>query len=342
MWTIAAYLALVAGIAAVLVVLPWDEAAARSGALAFIAAVLASMGFGAGLIGVIRMKSRHLKKAAVILTSTSVLALAAGAYAQSHAAQVRGLLIAIFGPPAVVMEEAYAQDTDGAVFDHSAWDDLVARHVNAQGGLDYDGFNRDAAELNAYLTSLGNADFDSLSRDEKLAFLINAYNAFTVRLILDHDDGGKLASIMDIPKAQRWDAARWRVAGETLSLDQIEHERIRPRFKEPRIHWALVCAAYSCPPLRREAYVGAKLEEQLADQEAVVFAGPRWFIQEGPRRIKLTKLFEWFAGDFKQMSTDHTVTGYIAERVPGVNPSNPPSIQWIEYDWKLNDQKNLP
>ena len=117
------------------------------------------------------------------------------------------------------------------------------------------------------------APIDELGRDERLALLINAYNAFTLRLILDHYP---VASITDIPADQRWDAVRWRLAGETYSLNQIEHELVRPNFREPRIHFALVCAAVGCPPLRTEAYTGELLEEQLEGQTRYSHAHDRW------------------------------------------------------------------
>lgn len=142
---------------------------------------------------------------------------------------------------------------------------------------------------------VGDADFEALGRDEKLAFLINAYNAFTLRLILDHRP---LASIRDIPSSERWDAVRWVLAGRTVSLNQIEHELIRPNFAEPRIHFALVCAAVGCPPLRTEAYTGAELEEQLTDQSRYVHTHPRWFnYEDGAEEIGLTAQNQLVAAD---------------------------------------------
>src|SRR5690606_18585297 len=109
--------------------------------------------------------------------------------------------------------------------------------VDAQGMVDYAGLAADTAALDGYIASLADVDLDVLSRDERLALLINAYNAFTLRLILDHYP---VASIKDIPEAERWKAERWDLGGKTVSLDTIEHVMIRPVFNEPRIHWALV------------------------------------------------------------------------------------------------------
>ncbi|RMF76180.1 MAG: DUF547 domain-containing protein, partial [Planctomycetota bacterium] len=117
-------------------------------------------------------------------------------------------LQALFGPPSAALEEAYADDADGAAFDHSAFDALLHRYVAEGGWVDYEGLKTQTAALDAYIAALADAPFDELSRDEKLALLINAYNAFTLRLILDYYP---LRSIRDIPASKRWDARRWNI-----------------------------------------------------------------------------------------------------------------------------------
>ena len=121
------------------------------------------------------------------------------------------MLIDRFGPPAVEMRSTHAERPDGPRFDHAEWSALVGKHVREGGFVDYPGFALDASTLDDYLARLAAAEFDALGRREKLALLINAYNAFTVRLILDHGGGeGRLESI---PEADRWDAVRWTVGG---------------------------------------------------------------------------------------------------------------------------------
>ena len=143
-------------------------------------------------------------------------------------------------------------------------------------------------------------------------------------------------SIRDIPDAERWDAVRWKIGGRTLSLNQLEHEEIRPKFREPRIHFALVCAAVGCPPLRREAYVGARLEEQLADQTRRVHGDPRWVrYTPGDATIGLTSLYEWYRGDFEQIGGD--VLDYVRRYRPDLGEERP-RIRFLSYDWSLNDQ----
>jgi len=230
----------------------------------------------------------------------------------------------------------YSNATAGAVFDHSRLDALLRAHVDADGLVDYEGLGRESAALDAYLSSLAPAPFAEMGRDEKLALLVNAYNAFTLRLILDHRP---VASIRDIPSAKRWDDRRWRLAGETLSLNQIEHERIRSRFSEPRVHFALVCAARSCPPLRAEAYVGARLEAQLADQARRVHADGRWLrFDPAAGTLQLTKLYDWYGSDFLQAAP--SVEEYVAAHELSVRAAlgagQKLKVRWLPYDWSLN------
>jgi len=250
----------------------------------------------------------------------------------------RAVLVRWFGPPRVELGEAYAPQRDGPVFDHSAFDALLGPYVDDDGLVDYLGLGRRQADLDRYLASLAAAPFEELGRDEKLALWIDAYNAFTLKLILEHYP---LKSIRDIPSAERWDRVRWNVAGVEYSLNQIEHEQIRPKFREPRIHFALVCAAVSCPPLRREAYVGAQLDEQLEDQARRVHADGRFLrYAGGAGRIELTSLYEWYGGDFEQIAG--SVVDYAARYRPDLaadlETGRRPTPRFIDYDWSLNRQ----
>jgi len=252
------------------------------------------------------------------------------------------LLVKLFGPPNVSLSEAYEEKPDGPKFDHSAFTAILSRHVDENGWVDYDGLQRDVEPLDAYIESVAQARFDELGRSEKLALLINAYNAFTLKLILEHYP---VESIQDIPSSQRWDDVRWKVGGYTWSLTQIENEQIRPKFREPRIHFALVCAAVGCPPLRNEAYVAGRLEEQLRDQSQYVHRHKTWFQFDAERGVvRLTRLYLWYGGDFEQV--DGTVLNYVARFTPELqrylesgNHSDP-QIDWLEYDWSLNSRQN--
>ena len=259
-------------------------------------------------------------------------ALGLGAWAHTNTDRLRSLA----GPPLVIQVEAHAAGREAPPFDHSALATSLERHVREGGAVDYEGLRGDTEALDGYLTALATAPFAALGRDEKLALLINAYNAFTLRLILDH---WPLSSIKDIPSGQRWDARRWRLAGRTLSLNQIEHQEIRPKFREPRIHFALVCAARGCPPLRREAYVGARLAEQLEDQARYVHAHDRWFRWDpATGTAHLTELYRWYGGDFEQ--AEGSVLRFVGRYSPGVRAAleagGQPRTRWISYDWSLN------
>jgi uncharacterized membrane protein YdjX (TVP38/TMEM64 family) len=274
----------------------------------------------------------------VVLPITAVVLLAATIAAWTRQDALQGL----FGPPTATLQEAYSQKTDGVVFNHSKFDSLLRKHVSEGGWVDYAGLKSDAADLDAYIASLEKAPFDQLGRDEKLALLINAYNAFTLRLILDHFP---VKSIKEIPDLKRWADKRWNVAGNTWSLNQIEHEQIRPKFREPRVHFALVCAAIGCPPLRSEAYTGAKLEGQFADQTRYVHTHERWF-QFDPKDgvVRLTKLYDWYGDDFKQVA--ESVVAYAAkhskELQAALDSKSKPRVEWLDYDWRLNSRENKP
>lgn len=244
----------------------------------------------------------------------------------------------------MVMAEAYTDPpaTESEVFDHSALDRLLHKHVDADGWVDYKALADDPAALDAYIASLADAPFDKMSRDEKLAYLINAYNAFTLKLILDHYP---IKSIKDIPSAKRWDAKRWKLSDGVFSLNQIEHKLIRPRFAEPRIHFALVCAAYSCPKLLNQAYTGARLEEQLHSQTAYAHAHDRWLrFDKAADTLYLTALYNWYGQDFKAQAGSVLVFAarYAPDLQAAIDAGQEPKVKWLKYDWKLNDISNAP
>lgn len=238
-----------------------------------------------------------------------------------------GPLVALFGPDPVEAKEAHA--ATGATFDHQAFDQLLEAHVTPEGWVDYAALAAQPAALDAYLGQLAEAAFDGLSRDAKLALLINAYNAFTLKLMVER---WPIASIKDIPKPERWLASRWTLAGRTTSLDAIEHQALRAQFKEPRIHFAIVCASVGCPPLRPEAYVGGRIEAQLEDQaQRVHQPGARWTALEDGA-ASLTPLYLWFGDDFVQSAG--SVQAFVARYRPDLTWQGSP--KWLDYDWSHN------
>jgi uncharacterized membrane protein YdjX (TVP38/TMEM64 family) len=244
------------------------------------------------------------------------------------------------GPPRVELREAYADKPDGPTVDHSAFDQLLKKHVSADGWVDYRGLKADAARLDAYLESLAAAPFDDLGRNQKLALLLNAYNACTLRLILDYYP---IDSILSIPENKRWVDCRWRIGGHTWSLDDIEHEQVRPKFREPRIHFALVCAAVGCPNLRNQGYRADRLDEQLQDQTQYVHGHDRWFRYEPDRgEVHLPRLYLWYGNDVEQVagSVLHFAARYVPALQQALDAGRQPKIEWLEYDWSLNSKEN--
>jgi hypothetical protein len=227
--------------------------------------------------------------------------------------------------------------------EHAAWTALLRRWVN-DGRVDYAGWLRAGrAPLEAYLKQLSGTcgrDYETWSRAQRLAFWINAYNAFTVELILDHYPIASIRKIGWLPGAafRRQFIPMPELRGGVISLNEIEHDTIRADFAEPRIHFALVCASRSCPPLRSEAYRGADLDRQLADQ-ARVFLGDatKNRFDAAANTLYLSAIFDWFAVDFRAAagSLQAFVAPYLADpraALPGVR------IEYLDYDWSLNDR----
>lgn len=218
---------------------------------------------------------------------------------------------------------------------HKTWNELLAKHVDDKGHVNYKGFIKDKVKFEGYLAALEKeAPQDSWTKDEQLAFWLNAYNAFTVKLIIDNypvksikDIGGSLYKINTA-----WDIKFINIGGEEYDLNNIEHGMIRKQFNEPRIHFAANCASASCPILRNEAYVASKLDAQLTDQA-------RTFINDGIRncitkdKAKLSKLFKWYSGDFTK---DQTLIEFINKYADTKMTKSTP-IDYIDYGWTLNE-----
>jgi len=228
---------------------------------------------------------------------------------------------------------------------HAAYDALLKRHA-ADGFVDYGGLRRDSKELDAYLDALAavsKGEFDAWGEPDRLAFLINLYNAQTLRLILDHY--GKIESIKDIGSLFKgpWDLKSVRLFGEKRTLNEIENETIRKLYKEPRAHFALVCASIGCPPLREEAYTAARLDAQLKDQgRRFMAASEKNRYDFAGKTLYLSPIFKWFKGDFTAESG--SVVAFVLPYLPTeasrrlLKDRAGVRIRYTEYDWKLNDR----
>lgn len=238
-------------------------------------------------------------------------------------------LLRLFGPPRRTLREAYTESGDGH-FDHGGLDALLRVHVNADGFVDYAGLAAQSDDLDRYLGTVATVDFSALSRDEKLALLINIYNAATLRLVLDNMP---LSSIKDIRAHDRWKAQRWVIGGRTLSLEDIENTELRAKFIEPRIHFAINCASNGCPKLRNAAFTGDDINAELDAQTRDTHTDTRW-CSIADNQLALTKVYRWYEGDFVQSarSVHGWVTPYLQQ------PDIDESISWLPYDWSLNSQ----
>lgn len=229
-------------------------------------------------------------------------------------------------------------ESTAAPISHSSWNELLKKHVDSKGFVDYAGMAKEESKLDEYLSLLSkNAPASSWSTNEKLAYWINAYNAYTVKLILDHRSD-KITSIKDIGSKVKipfvntpWDVKFIKIGGKEMDLNNIEHGIIRKQFNEPRIHFALVCAAKSCPPLRNEAYTAEKLSAQLDDQ-GVRFLNDSFKNQVTANSIAVSKLFDWYGGDFKKKDTIFNwINKYAQNKAKAGTP-----ISYKNYDWALN------
>ncbi len=231
---------------------------------------------------------------------------------------------------------------DASGVDHQLWDYLLKTYV-AGGLVDYDGIRRDHV-FRIYLRQLGDADPSKLTTAaDQLALLCNAYNAFVINGVITH---GITDSVMNFKQNGTgfFDLEEHIFAGKTVSLNFIEHELVRKRFHEPRIHFALVCAAKSCPGLRPEAYTGPRLAQQLEDQSLRFANDPRYVaLDSDNHQLILSALLDWYGDDWQSQGG---ILPWLASRVrapelahalqEGADGSIP--IVYAHYDWSLNTQ----
>ena len=227
-------------------------------------------------------------------------------------------------------------------FDHREWDGLLQKHVVViEGGkasqVRYAGMAQDRAALKKYLASLSalpEAQLKSWPQAEQMAFLINAYNAFTVEKVLTRYPD--IRSIWDFGKlfGNPFRDEFFELFGRRYSLDAVEHETLRKNYREPRIHFAVSCASVGCPMLREEAYVAARLEAQLEEQ-AVRFLSDRTRKRYRDGRLEVSKIFDWFKEDFepreRYFARYAALLGYGGGEVP---------LSFLDYDWALNDYRS--
>jgi len=218
-------------------------------------------------------------------------------------------------------------------FDHSKFDRLLAAAV-ANGRVDYSKFKNNA-DFKAYLASIETASPSSLGNDEALAFWVNAYNALVIKNVLDNPGMRRPTDVQGF-----FDAKKFKAAGKMLTLNDIENNVIRKQFKEPLIHFGLVCAARSCPPLLSSAYKGSNVKAKLAQNATAYLASQYNRYDAKTNTLTLSKIFEWYKGDFGGDAGIRTfVKKYGTKQMKdGLAASPNATIKYMEYDWAINSK----
>ncbi len=264
------------------------------------------------------------------------------------------LTVACLAPRAELIEGDVASAIEIGIaegagrFEHSLWDEILTQYAKEGGRkFDYTGLKSDESKLNRYLQSLADVDLTSLPENEILALFANAYNAYTVKTILGRvspDGSIEIASIRDIPEV--FDLPAHEVGGYSLSLNNMEHNILRPYFKDPRIHFAVNCASTSCPPIPTRAFRGETVEQQLGDVTRSVLSSPDYVRVEG-NELVLTRIMDWYGEDFvsdgykgAEKDLPSFVRKYSSEKVRQWIDAQPtsPSIKFMKYDWRLNQK----
>jgi hypothetical protein len=210
---------------------------------------------------------------------------------------------------------------------HADFDALLKKYVTASGKVNYKDFKTEKGALESYIQTLSdNMPAKEWSKDDKLAYWINAYNALTIKLILDNYP---LPKITDLDKGKTWDVRRYKLGDKTYSLNDIENTIVRP-MNEPRIHFALNCAAKSCPALFNEAFTGLLLNAQLEKRTKNFINDPTANTLSGDE-VKISKIFDWYGKDFGTLLLDF-INRYALKKA-----KKDAKIGYKEYDWRLNE-----
>ena len=248
------------------------------------------------------------------------------------------------------------------VMDHAAWDALLKKYVNTDASntigdvtgialVDYAGMGTDP-DFKSYLETLATTEASKLPKPEQLAFWMNAYNAICISLLVDAmknkdgdaEDAEPLQSINGLSKPNQpvWDMPAGKVAGESVSLNFIEHEQLRKVWDEPAVHGSIVCASASCPNLRPEAFVGTRVREQMDDQMRLWMKNDTkgLKLEDDGNKLMLSRIFLWFGDDFggaaglRKWLPQYLDDDELKEKIT----QNKLKVRFFEYSWKMNRQ----
>jgi hypothetical protein len=225
----------------------------------------------------------------------------------------------------VIVEKPIEKPVKKPESDHSVWNDLLKKHVSTTGKVNYKGFKEDLEILDSYMRSLNeNAPSESATKEARLAYWINAYNAVTIRLIVVNYP---LTSITKLDGGKPWDVKRYSNGGKKMSLNDIENNILRP-MGDARIHFALNCAAKSCPPILNEAFTAENVNKLLEQRTRQFINSSRTVIEKDA--IKVSKVFDWYGKDFGN------VVDFV-NKYAKVKASKTAKVTFADYDWSLND-----
>ena len=241
---------------------------------------------------------------------------------------------------------------------------VLSKYVNSRGKVNYRALKANRGPLDRYLASAARPDrrsYDGWSDKAKIAFWINAYNAWTLQVILDnYPIKASFWASRFYPKnsirqiAGVWDKLTFRAMGKAMTLNDVEHNVLRKQFDEPRIHWGLVCASVGCPNLRAEPYTAERFDEQCREQIEQSLRDPTKFrVDRGRKRVYLSAILKWFAEDFvSSYGTDakfgdqnrevravlNFISRYLSRSDQPYLAAGGYKVAYLKYDWSLNER----
>lgn len=222
--------------------------------------------------------------------------------------------------------------TETTAQDHREWDRLLQKHVSPTGVVDYEGFRKDRSQLDQYLKQLSGTSVKKLSSKEQKVFWINAYNAYTVQLILDNYP---LKSIMDLKFRGKdaWSHPFIQIDGKRYTLNNIEHDILRKEFPDPRIHFAVNCASASCPKLANKAFDVSNIDS-LMDSLTKAYINDKSQNKLSANSVKISEIFKWYQEDFVKSGTlIDFLNKYSTTKI-----SKNAKVEYLPYDWSLNNK----
>ena len=261
------------------------------------------------------------------------------------AAGVMGQARVFAGPEVVVGRDVSpSQRIPLGRIDHSLWDRLLRTFVDSKGLVNYSAWHSSSeaqAALDTYIAQLSAAKLQTGTREDQLAFFINAYNAVTIKGILRKYPTSSIRNhTARLVGYNIWKDLKLQVDGQAISLDAMEHMYLR-KMGEPRIHFAIVCASIGCPKLLNEAYVPKRLEQQLVTNTQAFFADESKFrYDKAARKTELSPILSWFATDFGKTQAEQlrAIAPYVPAEAKDALTLGQVKVAFLDYDWNLNSQ----